>query len=177
MSHCLNLAILYLGRKRNQTYTLPTSFHFFMSFSYLLSLHSPCPIISSHLPFYSCVEGCVSHAAGTERLELQASSLGTWKWQSHQMWKLVTRSELFSWERRQASLPAQCGVPGTCARSSQHLRPYLAFSRSIGTDWQCYGKQVENRSQHSLIVNRHLNIFNRSSQMSVKPQEESTETV
>lgn len=143
----------------------------------MLSLHLLCPIISLHLPFYSFVEGWLDHPAGVEQLELQVSALGRWVWWSHQMQELVTGCELFSWEGCQASLPEQCGVPGTHASSSRHMRLYLAFSRNVWTGWQCYGIQVENISQSSLLINRHLNIFDRSTQMSVKLQEESTETL
>ena len=147
-----------------------------MSFSYLLSLHSLCPIISSHSPSCWRVEGCMAHPAGTEQLELQASALGTLTWGSCQVWKLVTGCELFSWERCQESLPEQCGVLGTPARLSRHLGTFLSFSRNVGTDWQRYGIQVENGSQSSLLVNRHLNMSDRSTGTSVKLWEESTET-
>lgn len=56
----------------------------------------------------------------------------------------------------------------------------VAFSRKLGTDWKCYRihkERKKKRFQNSTLVNRHLNIFDRSTWMPVKLQKESTEIV
>lgn len=106
----------FFNQCQKETKPPPSKYLFTFYCHFLVWFLYPYPTIYSHLPVYSCVEGCLHHPGVPEQPELQMSALGTRR--MHQMWTFLLGKvpNLPSWAM-------------WCSGSSWCLGPYLSFSK------------------------------------------------